>query len=392
MKSIVFHKESYYLRKGIYKIEIEEENLKSISQGLAIARAKVYCSSIESNFSSYKKPKMSIYYCEGVINENFEEAFWATSETDPSKYLMFREVNKKIMRFGINDFVVEQLHKEQGRLEKRYTHLKLIYNKPYIVKEGMKDFSFTSLSDTVILEHQFYIVSASKLYGPKFTFLKEDENYAEEFLVVDKIRDYQEEMQFPIVDVLTYRMDKNFQITSYVYSLLEGKSPIYTRFTSAEEIRKERLELLQDKKRILEAKLSNLVKEQEDAFYTSFPNITIQNNQFCYVGFSKTYGPKFLLLREDENQKGEFIVIDEIKVTRDVQSKFSFTITDLLIFRMNKDFQVLSLPYSLLEDSPLYFSSLNYYEILKERKNALMKKKTLFKENIESLERARTLR
>lgn len=380
MRSISFNKRSY-LRNGAQKIEIEDENLV-FQNGLAIAKAKVYCNTLDNAFSSYKL-KSCTYTCEGLINENYEEAFFAKYESEPAKYFMFNEENKKITRFGTNDYIIEHLRKIQGKLEKRYTHLKVIDGKIFVIKENIKDFSLTSMEDVAILNHQFYIVSVSKSYGLKFTFLKEDENKPGEFIVVDKIVAPQND-QFPVIDILTYRMNQSFQITSFVYSLLEGNSPIFTNSIDCNEIRKERMEALQKKKELFQNEIPNTLENKSTSF-TSFSDLVIYNNQFYYRSMSKPYGPKFMSLEEDKNKPGEFIVVDRIVVPV-TNTPFSYPILDTLVFRMNKDFQVLNVPISLIEEDRLYFEKTNYYQMREERIKELLEKRNSFTEKIESLD------
>lgn len=247
MVDIKFNKEQNDLRKGVQKIEIEEENLEFI-EGVAIAKANVYCYSIDSNFSSYKKPKHFTFTCEGLVTENYKEAFSMHSNKDPAKYFMFLEENRKIVRFGTNDFIVEHTNKVQGQLETRYTHLKIIYNKPFIVQENRKNFSFTSLADIVILDSQFYRVSASKFYGPSFLSIKEDVHKLGEFIVEDKIVIPQDNnFSYSITDILTFRMNQNLEVVSFVYSLIEER-PIYFSAINYEEIRMERKNQLLEKR------------------------------------------------------------------------------------------------------------------------------------------------
>lgn len=380
MRTISFNKNSY-LRQGIKKIEIEDE--KPVFQnGLAIVKAHVYCCKLERNYSSYK-PKTYTYTCEGLINENYEEAFFAKQDNDQAKYFMFCRENQKIRRFGTNDYIVERLEKIQGKWEKRYTHLKVIVGKIFMIKEHVKDFSFTSMEDVVILDHQFYIVSVGKFYGLKFTLLKEDENQLGEFIVVDKIITPHDD-KFPIVDVLTYRMNKDFQLTSFVYSLIEGNSPIFTQFTDCNKIRNERIDALQKKKEIFQQELSYPL-ENKPTSLVGLPDFVIRDNQFYNRSMSKSYGPKFLLLIEDKNKPGEFIVVDRL-VVPSTHSTPIYPVIDILAFQMNKDFQVLNVPKSLIEEREVYFSTNNYYKMREERINQLVEKRNSFHEKIESLE------
>lgn len=382
MRTISFNK-NLHLRQGIKKIEIEDEN-PVFQNGLAIVKARVYCYKLEKNYSSYK-PKAYTYTCEGLINENYEEAFFAKHGNDQAKYFMFCEENKKITRFGTNDYIVERLEKIQGKWENRYTHLKIINGKIFMIKEHIKDFSFTSMEDVVIFNHQFYIVSVGKFYGLKFTLLKEDENQLGEFIVVDKIITPHDD-KFPIVDVLTYRMNKDFQLTSFVYSLLEGNSPIFTQFTDCNKIRNERIDALQKKKEVFQQDFPYFLKRENSPIsFTTLPDFVIRDNQFYNRSMSKPYGPKFLFLKEDRNKPGEFIVADRI-VVPSTHSTLVYPVIDILTFRMNKDFQVLNVPKSLIEESEVYFSTNNYYKIREERINQLVEKRNSFHEKIESLE------
>lgn len=380
MRNISFDRRSY-LRNGAQKIEIEDENL-DFQNGLAIAKAQVYCYTLENKFGSYK-PKTCTYFCEGLINKNYEEAFFAKYENEQAKYFMFCEENKKIIRFGSNDYIVERFQKIQGRWEKRYTHLKIIDGKIFTIKENIKDFSFTSMEDVVILNQQFYIVSVSKAYGPKFTFLKEDENKIGEFIVVDTIVNQQNE-QFPIIDVITYRMNRDFQLTSFVYSLIEGNYPVFTDSIDCNRFREERLKALQKKKEIWQQAIPCSL-ENEPISLTSIPNLVICHHQFYYHSVLKPYGSKFLFLKEDKNKLGEFIVVDRIVVPSTNSIPIS-PVLDILTFRMNKDFQILNIPKSLIEEGDVYFSTPNYYKMREERIEQLLRKRNSFKEKIEALE------
>lgn len=380
MRSISF-KNLSYLRNGAQRIEIEDKHL-DFQNGLAIAKAKVYCNTLEKSFSSYT-PKTYTYTCEGLINEKYEEAFLAKQDNDQAKYFMFCRENQKIRRFGTNDYIVERLEKIQGKWEKRYTHLKVIDGKIFTIKEHIKDFSFTSMEDIVILDHQFYIVSVGKFYGLKFTLLKEDENHLGEFIVVDKIITPHDD-KFPILDVLTYRMNKDFQLTSFVYSLLEGNSPIFTQSTDCNKIRNERIDALQKKKEIFQQELSYPL-ENKPTSLVGLPDFVIRDNQFYNRSMSKPYGPKFLFLKEDRNKPGEFIVMDRI-VVPSTHSTLVYPVIDILTFRMNKNFQVLNVPKSLIEEREVYFTTNNYYKIRQERINQLVEKRNSFHEKIESLE------
>lgn len=380
MRTISFNTNSH-LRRGIKRIEIEDDQL-DFQNGLAIAKAKVDCYTLEKSFSSYK-PIEHTYFCEGLINECDEEAFFAKNDNDQAKYFMFCEENKKITRFGTNDYIVEHLEKIQGKWEKRYAHLKVIDGKIFTIKEHIKDFSFTSMEDVVILDHQLYIVSVGKFYGLKFTLLKEDENQLGEFIVVDKIITPHDD-QFSIIDVLTYRMNKDFQLTSFVYSLLEGNCPIFTQSTDCNKIRNERIDALQKKKEIFQQELSYPLENKSNSLF-GLPDLVIRDNQFYNRSMSKPYGPKFLFLKEDRNKPGEFIVVDRI-VVPSTHSTPIYPVIDILTFRMNKDFQVLKVPKSLIEEREVYFTSNNYYKIREERISQLVEKRNIFNEKIESLE------
>ncbi len=382
MKRISFNNRSY-LRNGVQRIEIEDENLKFIN-GLAIAKAKVHCATLEKNYSFYK-PKVFTYFCEGLVNENYEEAFFAKYENEQSKYLMFCEKNKKIVRFGTNDYIVERLEKIQGKLEKRYTHLKVIDGKIFMIKENIKDFSLTFMEDIAILNHQFYIVSVGKFFGPKFLFLKEDPNKVGEFIVMDKIA-ISGENEFPVYDVLTYRIDNHLKLTSFVYSLIEGNSPLFIDSTDSHKIREERIETLKKKKwQFLQALPDSLAVNKLSI--TSIPSLFIRENQFFSSSTAKPFGPEFIYLKEDSNKAGEFIVIDKIVVST-LNKKNNFPIVDVLTFRMNKDFQVLSTPVSLLEEGSLYFSTNQYEKIREERTKELIEKRDAFFEKMDSLANA----
>ncbi len=247
IKNVAFDKSQNYLRKGVQKIEIEEHNLEFV-EGVAIAKANVYCYKMETNFGSYKKPKLFMYSCEGLVTEDYKEAFVTNAKENPAKYFMFLESNRKITRFGTNDFIVEHVNKEQGKLEKSYAHIKLIYNKPYIIEENKQSFSFTSISDIVILDFQLYIVSSSKFYGPSFLSLKEDCFKPGEFIVEDKIViPSDNNFLYPIVDVLTFRMNQDLQVVSFVFSMIE-EGPLYFLSNDYNEIRIERINQLLEKR------------------------------------------------------------------------------------------------------------------------------------------------
>ncbi len=262
MQSIAFDREGYYLRKGVQKIEIDETKVNFIN-GYGIVEAKVLCFEIESSFGTYK-PKMYIYFCEGLINENFEEAFPDKNKSSINQYFSFREENKRIMRFGENNFIVETIQKNQGFSESSYTHIKIDNNKPTILKENIKDFSLTSLNNIVIINGQFYYVPSSKTIGPKFLILKEDPNRPGEFIVVDKIVAPEENntpISYPNIDVLTYRMNKDFQLISFPHSFME-EGPVYFKSTDCNQIRKEREMQLLEKR----AKFKELVESLENTY------------------------------------------------------------------------------------------------------------------------------
>lgn len=250
MQSIKFDKERSYLRTGIQKIEVDETNINFIN-GLAVVKATVYCFEMEYNFGSYI-PKTYTFTCEGIINENFEEAFQAKYETDINKYFIFRKENQKIMRFGPNDFVVETEQINQHKVEKSFAHIRLINKEPTIINENLKDFSLTSNENLAILDNQFYYVAVAQYKGPKFKSLKECKDIPGEYIVEDEIiipKDPNDPHDYTIIDHLTFRMNKEFQITSYIYSSLEPELPLDIQSQTYKEVREERMVQLLDKKR-----------------------------------------------------------------------------------------------------------------------------------------------
>lgn len=249
MLSINFNKEqSYYLRKGVKKIEIDEENLEFIN-GIAVAKAKVYCFLLEKTAVGYT-PRMTNYFCEGLINKSLAPVF-QTNSSEFVKYFIFAEENKKIIRFGENDFIVER--EEKGTHHSTSIHLRFINNKIYKVLETNSRVTKTSNDNLAILDNQFYYVNASKFYGPKFEILKEVSDSPNEFIVMDKI--VYKIGDISIMDILSFQMNANFQVTSKINSIIDGNY-LYYNTTNYLEIRNERL-------KELEQKMSLFIKETD---------------------------------------------------------------------------------------------------------------------------------
>ncbi len=254
MKEIVFNKDRSYLRTGIQKIEIEEN--PEFLNGLAIAKATIHSFFLEHHYSAYV-PKTRIYLCEGLINTKYEEAFYAKYDTDIEKYLIFREENRHITRVG-TDFIIETLENNK----KGYTHLKVNGTKVELIQENLSNFTFTSFENLAIINSQFYFITANKYYGPKFKSLKEDPSRPGEFIVIDEIRILNQGNEYPLIDTIAFRMNHNFELKSFVYSLNEPGIPLDISSTNYVDLHKEREQQLLEK----EIKFKETIDSLNDPF------------------------------------------------------------------------------------------------------------------------------
>lgn len=261
MREIALANVDKSLRNHVKKIEVDETNLTFIN-GLAVANATVHTFQMLENSSGGYTPKTNIYNCVGIINENYEEAFSVSSKLDSNKYLAFLEPNKKITRVGVNDFIVETREVEQGYVYKPLTHIRIINQKPQVLVEKNKNFTLTSISNVAILNNCFYFITANKFFGLKFKSLKEDAHHPGEFILVDEIIvPANNEMESPLVDTLTCRIDTRMQVKSNVYSMVE-EIPVYFQSNNYQEVHNERIEQLQEKR----AKFINHISSLEDAY------------------------------------------------------------------------------------------------------------------------------
>lgn len=240
MRSIKFNNERTYLRNNIKKIEIDDSNIVFIN-GVSVVDAKVSCFYLEYTGAGYR-PRNEVYFCSGLINENYEEALSAKFNNDLEKYLIFSKENQKITRYGENDFIIER--KEKNEMITHYVHIHYDGKSIYQVLDTKECITKTSISNLAIYNNQFYIVNANKFIGPKFKILKEDSQNSGEFIVIDKIVIPKEiSSDYNVIDVLSFKMDKDFNVISVINSVIDGRS-LYYNTTNYLEIRKQRIEEL----------------------------------------------------------------------------------------------------------------------------------------------------
>lgn len=264
MKEISLSKINPSLRNHVKKIEIDDANI-TFMNGLAVVNATVYTFQMLENSSGGYKPKTSIYNCMGVINEKYEEAFDVKDNQDANKYLAFLEPNKKITRVGMNDFIVETREVEQGYVFAPMTHIRIVNQKPQVLVEKNKNFYLTSIPNIAILNNCFYFITASKFFGLKFKSLREDYYHPGEFIILDEIIvPANKEIESPIIDCLTCRIDTRMQVKSNVYSMIEN-GIVYYNTTDYPTLHNLRMKDLEEQR----AKFIHHISSLEEAFKQS---------------------------------------------------------------------------------------------------------------------------
>lgn len=217
MKEIKLNDYPYFLRKGrVESARIDETKLE-FRNGVAVAEATVAITGADNH--------MGVYVCSGLINEKFEEVFGEKVETNfVESALMFIPGNKRILRFGDDDFIVDSRWGADVS-NKEYLHIRTQNGVLELMNYDLGPCTKTS-DDTIAIigedEKALYSIEHAKELTPYVESISESETYDGIFDVIAKVKPLDVENYSQLLDFLYFKMNAEGRCVSSVLSSLEN--------------------------------------------------------------------------------------------------------------------------------------------------------------------------
>lgn len=225
MKQIKLNKVPY-LRYENTEAFIEDENVEFIN-GVALVKAILKSSSKGGSQSS-------VYDAFGLINENFEEIYCDEKlEGMASRKLMFLPYNKFLIRVDTDDYLSSVRVCDGDRTFDKYYHIRVIDGIPTVMQE-FSQIMATHDPKFVTDGHALYDVMRASFVTRKYSLFESlpvEKDGVPAYLVSTEVSSYcypnSDTRWMPIniktgiVDNLTFVIDREDQIISPVYSMLD---------------------------------------------------------------------------------------------------------------------------------------------------------------------------
>lgn len=224
-----------HLRGGIVETAKVDETKLEFRNGVAVAEAEVKAVMVPSWYPfSYK--------CEGLINENFQEVFGDTLLDSYERNLMFLPYNKKITRFGDNDFIVNMSCYEDDRWWEEYRHIRTVNGFPTLVNR--LSCCNKKVNETLMImgknKKALYSVESGKMLTPYVESISESETYYDIFDVIASVSSLSFEKFKQLNDVLCFKINSAGRTVSKVLSSLEDGYLPYGNDFIVEELLEQR--------------------------------------------------------------------------------------------------------------------------------------------------------
>ncbi len=232
MKEIKLNDCSYLRGRVIESVRVDETKLE-FRNGVAVAEANV-------RGGDRYNPFWDTW--EGLINENFQEVFGDTLPDSYERNLMFLPYNKKITRFGDNDFIVNMSCYESGRQWKEYRHIRTVNGFPTLVNRV--SCCNKKVNEALMImgknKKALYSVESGEMLTPYVDSISESEMYYDIFDIMTSVSSLSFEKFKQLNDVLCFKINSAGRTVSKVLSSLEDGYLPYGNDLIVEELLEQR--------------------------------------------------------------------------------------------------------------------------------------------------------